>query len=388
MKGLLSALAAVVVLACARHVEPAATVADKPPDDSAERSSLLELAHGATVTARTGEVMLEISALGAVDGDPGSFWMTPPNDLPQSMTIALPGRSRIDKVGLRTTAKGYVTANHVTFESSVDGQAFAPMITVKSADSSHAQWFGVKPVEAGYLRVTIDDSLLPEHDVRLNSVLALGGEVEPAHPGDITGCWTINGEQARFVRHGARVLGILEAGREPLRFEGGFDGRIYRLSWVRGNDYGMALLTVSPDGQHLSALNWHEEAIPMFFDTSWFGQKQTCSASVADSGVALALLRRTGRFSLYGVPAADLLPLLKQLPKFGFVAHEFRFPTEKENRNASERVLAGLRQELQSAGVDLSRVSFVAQGSNAPRQVSGSDVMRALYSTVDLEIRR
>jgi hypothetical protein len=231
------------------------------------------------------------------------------------------------------------------------------------------------------------DSVLPGHDVRLHSVLARGTELEPAHPGDISGCWSINGQQARFARRGAHVIGILETGKEPIRFAGGFDGRIYRLNWIRGNDYGMTLLTVAPDGQHLSAMNWHEEAIPMFFDTSWFGRKATCSMPIADSGeIPLALLRRIGRFSLYD--RSDLARLLTGLTNVQFVAHEFRLATAKENHDASERELAKLRQQLQAAGVNLADVTFVAKGSDAPRQQPVTEAMRALYSAVDLQIRR
>src|SRR6266571_8747227 len=89
--------------------------------DAAERLSLLDLAHGSTVVSRTGEVLLDFSALRAVDGDPGSFWLSPMHDLPQSMVIALPARSRIDRVGIRTLPKGAFTPNHVTFETSIDG---------------------------------------------------------------------------------------------------------------------------------------------------------------------------------------------------------------------------------------------------------------------------
>jgi len=385
------ALVALFLAACTRS-EPHSTsrpsvAEDKRFDDSAERLSLLELAHGGMVAARTGEAMLEVSALRAIDGEPGSFWMSPPHDLPQSMVIALPARSRIDKVGIRTQAKGTFTANHVAFETSIDGRTFTPAITIKSADTSDAQWFDIKPAQAAYVRVTLVDSLLPDHDVRLNSALARGTELEPAHPGDITGCWSINGEQARFARRGAHVVGILETGKEPMRFDGGFDGRIYRLNWIRGNDCGMTLLTVAPDGQHLSALNWHEEAIPMFLDTSWFGKKLTCSASIADSGeVAVALLHRNGRFSLYD--RADLPRLLRETTNLQFVAHEFRFPTAEQNRAASEQELAVMRQQLQSAGIDVSKITFVARGSDAPRQEPVTEAMRALYSTIDLEIRR
>jgi len=335
------------------------------------------MAHGATVVSRTGEALLEVSALHAIDGDPWSYWMS--QDLPQSMVVALPARGRIDKVGIRTAAKGGFTANHVTFEASLDGRAFSPMITVKSAATDDAQWFDVKPVEAAYLRATMTDSALPNQYVRLASILARGAELEPPHPGDINGCWTLNGEQARFVRRGEQVVGVVQSGKEPMRLAGAFDGRIYRLSWIRGNDYGMTLMTVSPDGQHLSAMNWHEEAIPMFFDASWFGERGHCSLQVPNATeVAVALLRRTGRYSLYGL--TDVKGMLKAFPTHRFVAHEFRFPTAKENRDAAERALAPLR----ALGGD----AFIAQGSDAPRQEPVTESMRAMYSTVDVEIRR
>ena len=352
---------------------PAHPAVEQVPTDSAERASMLDIAHGAVVTSRTGEAVLQTSALQAVDGDPGTFWMTPLADLPQSMTIALPARSRIDKIGIRTITKYGFSANRVSFESSSDGNTFSPMSTIKSAATNDAQWFDVKPVETSYIRVTMIDGVVPNHDVRLYSVLARGAELEPARPGDIAGCWSINGEPARFERNGANVVGILQTGREPMRFDGSFDGRIYRLSWIRGNDYGMALVTVSPDGKHLSGLNWHEEAIPMFFDTSWFGERAgNCKLEI--SSPAAAILQRTGRLSVFGRTELPVTPKAQ----FRFVSHEFRFPTAKENHDAAQRACA-----------PWAKVGpCITAGSEGPRQDPVNEAMRALYSTVDLEIRR
>ncbi len=378
------AIALLVAIACAKREAPPPKVApiEEPVSDAAERLSLADIAHGGTIVSRTGEALLDTSALQTIDGHPGSFWMTPVRDLPQSITIALPTRSRIQKVGIRTIDKGGFGANHITFETSIDGRAFSPLASIKLAATSEAQWFDVTPAESSFIRVTIVDSAVPDHEVRLCSILVRGAEAEPAHPGDITGCWTINGEQARFARQGAHVVGILQTGKEPMQFVGGFDGRIYRLNWTRGNDYGMTLLTISPDGQHLSAANWHEEAIPMFFDTSWFGERNKCSMSIPDpTQVAAALLRRTERYSFYG--DSDALGLLKLFPAYRFVAHEFRFPTAKENQDAAERELAPWRKQFEGKNIE-----FVAAGSDNPRQQPVTEAMRALYSTVDLEIRR
>jgi len=300
--------------------------------------------------------------------------MNPQGDLPQSFTITLPARCRIDKVGIRTVSHGGYTAGRVMFESSVDGKSFTPVITFKSADTDDPQWFEAKPFDATAIRVTAIDGFLPKHDVRFDSVLAHGTEVGTARTGDIGGCWSVNGEPARFVRNGNHVTGVLQTGKAPIHFDGGIDGRAIRLNWIRGNDYGMSLLTVSPDGQHLNGLNWHEEAIPMFFDTSWFGERKPCVGTApASIDVPMALLNRTGRFSLYD--ASDL-PRLSKLPNVQLVSHEFRFTTPDENRRAAQKAL------------DQLHVQGVAKGSDSPRQQPVTDVMRALYSTVDVEIRR
>jgi hypothetical protein len=378
------ALILLFAMACAKQVTPPAHAAaiDAPPSDTDERLSLSDMAHGGTVVSRTGEALLDTSALQTIDGHPGSFWMTPVHDLPQTITIALPARSRIQKVGIRTVVKGDFSTNHLIFEASTDGRAFSQVASATSATTDDAQWFDVTPTDAAYVRVTIVDGTIPDHDVRLYSILVRGIELEPSRAGEITGCWKINGEQARFSRRGSHVVGILQTGREPMRFEGAFDGRIYRLSWIRGNDYGMTLMDVSPDGQHLSAANWHEEAIPMFFDTSWFGERNKCSMQVPDSSqVAAALVRRTGRYSLYD--DLEVLPLLKLFPRHRFVAHEFRFATAKENHDAAERALAPLRKQFEGQNIP-----FVAAGSDNPRQQPVTESMRALYSTIDLEIRR
>ena len=68
------------------------------------------------------------------------------------------------------------------------------------------------------------------------------------------------------------------------------------------------------------------------------------------------------------------------------VAHEFRQADAARNKQIAEREIASVRQAL--AQLDLSRVEFIAAGSDAPRQVPASDAARAIYSSVDVEVRR
>jgi len=367
----------------------------KPPDDAAERQSLLDLSRGATVVSRTGEGMLQFSAVQAIDGDGASFWAPPPRDLPQSITFALAAQSRIDAVGLRTMTRGRSTVGHIRFDTSPDGVHFSPLKTIQSTETNDAQWFDVAATPATHIRVTILDRLTPDHDPHLCSVLVRGVELEKPHDADITGCWSINGRAARFTP----VSGVLELGHQPVFFHGGSDGRFYRFNWIRGNDYGVAALAVAADRGTMSGLQWHEEAIPFFFGDSWFGTRGTCSGATAYPRDAPSrMLQRSGRLSLFGLRFADdgsldakasaltlewLRRFLSTKPNVRFVAHEFRQPTAGRNKEFAQKELDTLRRQL---AVD--QVSFVAQGSDAPRQQPVTPLMRAMYSSVDLEIRR
>lgn len=336
------------------------------PKDDAERGSLIDIANGATVISRTGETFLGVAADAAIDGETGTFWQNPPHDLPQSIVIGLAARSRIERVGIRSS-KPELSANHVQFEASLDGIAWRPLATISAVVKQDAQWADVAPTEASYLRVTVVDGRAG-NDVRLHSIIARGKELEPPRLGKIEGCWSFNGRPAVFERGGGRILGVVDAGKQPIYLDGGGNGRVYRFVWIRGNDYGLAMMTVSPDGKHLTALVWHEEAIPMFRADSWYGEPAPCGGTPRPrDDVPQALLRRAGRYSAFG----DYFP-----PGDRIVAHEFREPTPEKNRQRAQQELERLH------------LKGVAAGSDAPRQIPGTDAMRLIYSSVDVEIRR
>lgn len=391
-------LALVVLAACQRAkppIQPAPGARAAKRADVDDPGSLISIVRGATIVSRTGEALFETSAAEAIDSDPGTYWLSPPHDFPQSMVIALPARARIDRVGLRTMEHSY-TANRVQFESSLDGTTWKALATVIGRETRDAQWFDVAPTEAAFLRVTAVDPKPTRKHVRLLSLLARGTELEPPRPGPIEGCWALNGRAARFAQRGAHVVGALALGNLPLFLDGGSDGRIVRFVWIRGNDYGLALMSVSPDGKHLTALSWHEEAIPLFRAESWFGQAGACPTVPLREDVALALLQRVGRYSAFALRFRDddtldveasweALDILARLVKRGparIVVHEFREATPEKNKARAQRILESVRAAL-GGGAD-----FVAAGSDAPRQKPLTEAQRAMYSCVDLEIRR
>jgi hypothetical protein len=398
-------LALFLIAACSRPApQPPAQspFASKLPADIVnERSSLLDVSRGAAIVSRTGEAALVTSAINTIDGEMATFWSPPPHDYPQSIVIALGAPSRIDRVGFRSLTERHAEANHVTFEASMDGANWQPLAAMTSRRIDTAQWTNVAPVDVAYLRVTIPDAAYADHDAHLQSLFAHGAELAAPKNATIDGCWSLNGEAAKFVQRGARVIGVVDQAKKPLFLAGGSNGRIWRFNWIHGNDYGFTLLTVSPDGKHLSAVNWHEEAIPIFTAFPWFGDRGGCAATAIREDVPIGLLHRSGHVSLFALQFdanGDLLAdasreelqsltsIIRAAPvPIRIVAHEYR-QDAKHNKEIAEREIASVRAALMN--VDLSRVEFVAAGSDAPRHVPESDAARAIYSSVDVEVRR
>ena len=398
-------LALLLIASCSRpapqHSAATALPSKLPTDIINERSSLLDITRGATIVFRTGEAMLTTSAINTIDGDLGTAWAPPPHDYPQSIVIALGATSRIDRVGFRSLTGQHFDANHVTFERSLDGTNWQPLAAMISRKIDQAQWTDVAPADAAYLRVTIPDAAYADHDARLQSLFAHGTELAAPKNAPIDGCWSLNGEAAVFEQHGTRATCVLDQGKQPVFLAGGTNGRIWRFNWIRGNDYGYTALTVSPDGKHLSALNWHEEAIPLFTAFPWFGERADCAATPFRDDVPIALLHRAGRVSLFALQfdtngnlnadasreeLQSLVSIIRGVPvPIRIIAHEFR-QDSKRNKEIAAREIASLRAAL--ANLDVSRVEFVAAGSDAPRQEPASDAARAIYSSVDVEVRR
>ena len=359
------------------------------------------MARGASIVSRTGEGTLNTSAMSTIDGEITTYWTSPPHDYPQSIVIALGAPSRIDRVGFRSLTGLHYDANHVTFERSLDGANWQPLAAMTSHKIDAAQWTDVAPAEAKYLRVTIPDAAYPDRDAHIQSLLAHGTELAAPKSASIDGCWSINGGSAKFVQRGARVAGVVELDKRPFFLAGGFNGRIGRFNWIRGNDFGYTALAVSPDGKHLSALNWHEEVISLFIAAPWFGDRGDCPATPPREDISLAFLHRAGRVSLFALQfdasgnllADESREELQSLASIirgvagplRIVAREFR-QDAKHNKEIAEREIASVRAAL--ANVDLARVEFVAAGSDSPRNVPESDAARAIYSSVDVEVRR
>ena len=407
-----AALLLLLFLGCHRAIEAPATAtsvaAPAPPADANEHDNLASLANGGAVVDRTGEAYLDVSAVNLIDSNPQTYWLNPPHDLPQSVTIALPAPARVTRVGLRTAPGGDFAVRKAAIESSTDGRTFKPLGDVAPKEGGDVQFFDFPATAATHLRVTVISGAVKDHDLRLDSVVVRGSESAPLARATLAGAWRVNGRATALAQRSNHVTGAMEMSDLPMRLEGGFDrGRMLRLLYLRGNDYGLAAVGVSPDGRHLSGLTWHEEPIPLFHGDSWFGEATTAPATSATTDArqfAIDHLRRTGRFPLFGLAfrddstldaaaSDDALAIIANLVATApvplrVVSHEFREATPQANRARAQRALDALRGELARRGVNVNALQWITLGSEHPRQDADTDTVRALYSSVDLEIRR
>ena len=302
----LSLIAALLVVACSRS--------DAPPQQQQTISqaplppNLLELTRGAAVVSRTGEATLNTSAVHAIDGDPGTAWVNPPENLHQSLTFSLPAPSRIEQLGIITNPRRGANITSARFELSSDGEHFTDAGTFTFPAKEEPQINHIQPANASYVRVTTLAGASPAF-LQLNDVYAFGSLLAPTAARSLDGCWMIDGMHASFTQQGAYVRGRVDA---PLRIsvEGGFDGRMFRFAWTREGrpEYGLAAISVTPDNNHLSGIVWHEEAIEAapFIAEDWLGDRVTCSGGgQAPAPVQKTYFDRFAYFPLYGLRFND-----------------------------------------------------------------------------------
>jgi len=364
-----------------------------PPDDVAERDNLLNYAHGAVVVSRTGEATLKNSALRTIDGDrdQSSYWSSPPNDSQQTFVFAIPSRSRLTQVGAEIGAN---SACKLRFEASLDGQHFADLATIQLAQKPGPQLFGVPPAEAGYLRVSLDAGLPP---IELRSLHARGTPLEPVKPGLIAGCWTAEARSGGFAQHGAHAAGQMDG----ALLDGGSDGRFYRFVLLKGPEYGLAAISVTPDGQHMSGIRWHEEAIDLFVAESWIGTRAACREQpMTGDEVFRYFIERLGRYPMYGLRFDDSGRLMEEESAFvldrvaafakttpiRLVGNELFQPSPERNRAVAQAKLDSLRAALAKRGVDVSRIELVNHGGDRPHREALTEAGRSLYGAVELVI--
>jgi hypothetical protein len=391
------ALLLLAAFACKRPAQQAAVTPQEPPPPP----NHFQLFRGASVVSRSAELDLDHTPVRMMDGLGSTGWVTPAGDPAQSAVMSLPAPARIDHIGILTAIIS--SAHDVRFDFSADGENFTRSVTLSAKELASPQIVPVAPpVDAQYIRIATLNGRAPH--VFIREVIVNGAFLKPPAAGPIDGCWTVNGQPATFHSDGAAAYGYV-GGADDMMLDGGSDGRFYRFAWTRDKEYGLAAMSATPDGKHLASMVWHEQALELeFYADDWLGDRGPCPAHTG-LDVFDTYLRRFGYFPLYALRFSDdgtlddgaSAPALTRLTTFlalnpqlqaRLVAHELTHPTATDNLAVSQKKIATLRDALSRRGVAVARLTFIAVGEAHPRREAASDLTRAMYSSVDLEVRR
>ena len=374
----LALLVCVLALACERKPvaqapkpAPAATFVPDP-----EADNLLNLAYGAAVVSRTGELNLESSAAHAIDNISSSAWVSSPGVPDETLVFSLLAPARITRVGL-TVGEGEQVPSRVAFDASMDGSEWRELLVVEPRPGNARQLWPVPATVARYIRLRSLEK--GKYYVRVRTVHLLGDEVEPPATPPFTGCWTINGRPAQLVQDGARITGTIGFD-PPLHLEGGTDNRVALVTWQQGPAWGHAALTRTPDGTRLTGLRIYEGISAVHLADAWFGDRQECRAGFSPPPQGGLQPVRRQPLPLYGLVFDDqerlvevpskstldaLVPLLSSTSqRIRVRSHELRYDTPEENRRHTAARIESLRKALQARGVNVERIDFVSAGSD------------------------
>ena len=372
-----------------------------PPLIEAERANLLNIGYGAAVVSRTAELNLDHSALRAIDGDPTSHWSSPPHDPQQTLLFSLAAPARVDQIGLQIPPRTTITTRTLRVETSADGITFVPVEGVQPTLTDQIQWFDASVRSARYLKVSVIEG--GSTYASLQSIHVKGEYLQAPAVASIEDCWAVNEMNGSFAERDGRVGGWLDSAPEKTQLDGSRLGAVYRFAWARGPQWGVALVTLSPDGSRLSGLKWHEVIGSVSFGGSWFGERRPCRASGMQPDLVVdTFLRQAKWYPLYSLHFDDRDVLSEGLSEGGLriienivrglpsqrcriIAREYHEGTPEANRRRAETRLRTLRDALTKRGLDLSRVEFAPLGADEPPDVM-PEAMRLLKGVVVIQI--
>lgn len=362
--------------------------------DAAERTNLFNIAHGASVISRTAELTLDHSAILVIDGDPATLWTSPEKDQIQTLTFALPAPAKIVKLGARLTRLAHIWTPQIRFETSADGRNFSTAAIHTFERKDDDQLFDIPPTVAQVVRLTT----LQGGTVfsAISSLHARGEFTSRPSLQPLAGCWTVNGLPAAFAEQDGHVWGTIGT-TDPIRIEGGREGLVYRFAWSREPAWGIAMVTISPDGQNLTGIKWFELASAHAIGDSWFGDRTPCSAPRVPmpDGVARNWLRQSGRYPLYAIDeekseraVATISAVLRALrgQRMKLIAREFREATPELNRKRAGERMDRLRAILTGSGIDAATIDFEVLGADRPAMNMITESMRVMNSAIEIEI--
>jgi len=391
---------------------PGGNSSDSTGDQNAahREPSLVSLSAGALVVKKPREFDDKWSAIWLLDEKPDTGWSTPKGTVSvQEIVIALPELTQLKRLTFDT---GSVDGNDgraakdivVEMSNSSENEGFHRVAEVSLQDKADNQEFSVNAEVAGrWVRLTIKNNHGSAEYIELMDFRATGTQLTHTPFPDVSGTYATSYNDFHIKQEGTSITGCYEYKQGVL--EGGADGRVLAFTWRQTNGGGPAILVFAPDGKQMTGVWWFESN-PQDRGL-WYGTRKSDSigscAHWAGSiqGQITKDVEEFGRARVYGInfdtdsdhikdeskPTLDkIVSMLKVKPdwKITIEGHTDSTSTPQHNQNLSERRAASVKNYLQSAGIDVSRVKTVGYGATKPVASNDTEMGRAQNRRVEL----
>jgi outer membrane protein OmpA-like peptidoglycan-associated protein len=391
---------------------------NKSPGDSNAASrepSLVAISAGAFVVKRPQEWMDDESAFQLLDERPNTKWATPRGVTgAQTIVIALPERTSLKTLEFDNN---YIddqfvgcSAKDITVEMSDtnENDGFQKIADVSLKDRVDNQRFSPSAEVSGrWVRLTVKNNHGSDATIELNEFRAYGTQLTHTPLPDISGTYDANFTGALHLKQqGTSITGCYES--RQGRVEGGIEGKAVKFTYYEKSGYsvqeqGLVIMVFSPDGKQLFSL-WSETSSRerLVLGTKKSSDVGSCPGWAGGVEEQLTKdLEEFGRTRVYGInfdsdsdhikdeskPTLDkIVAMLKAKPdwKITIEGHTDSTSTPQHNQDLSERRAASVKNYLQSAGIDASRLKTIGYGATKPVASNDNELGRAQNRRVEL----
>jgi len=388
------------------------TTASEPTSTNSERS-LVAVTSGAFVVKRPSEWSDDYSAFNLIDEDRSRIYSSSkPVTFPQIIVIALAEKTLFQTVEFDTafveTQYADTCAKDITVEMSDvnENDGFQKIAEVSLKQGTDKQRFAVSAEVPGrWLRLAIKTNY-GGNFIELPDFRGYGKQLTQTPAADVSGTYDVyfTGD-FHIKQQGNSVSGCYDS--RQGRVAGGFEGKAFTFTWHEKFGYtvqeiGTGVMVFSPDGQQFFSFWWGESRQRLVIGKKKSNDVGSCAHWTG--GVESQLtkdMEEFGRARVYGInfdsdsdhikdeskPTLDkVVSMLKAKPdwKITIEGHTDSTSTPQHNQELSERRAAAVKNYLQSAGIDPSRLKTIGYGNTKAVASNDSELGRAQNRRVEL----
>lgn len=384
--------------------------------------SLVSLSTGAFPVKAPPTSYVYTSSVELLDERPKSCWRSVSGATPpQVFVIALPERTVLKSLEFDCAYdlfnKEGACAKDVSVEMSDtnENDGYQKIADVPLKEGADNQRFAVSSEIPGrWIRLTLKNNHGSKDYFQLNDFRAYGTQLTHTPFPDVSGTYDSNLGEVHLRQEGTSVSGCYSyLGRSDNTFDGGVESRVIKLDYCRycsdaSKVRGPGILVFSPDGQRFTGLYFQENsALNDYGGEHWEGTRKSTAVGTCPQwagGIEEQLtkdLEEFGRARVYGInfdtdsdrikdeskPTLDkIVAMLKAKPdwKLTIEGHTDSTSTPQHNQDLSERRAASVKNYLQSAGIDGSRLKTVGYGATKPVASNDTELGRAQNRRVEL----